>query len=294
VNETPELMRRHLMGTLRRHREAAGLTQKDAAEALDWGTSKIIRIELGTVGVTPVDLRALLELYKVTDEAEVSELVRLARSSKKPTWRTYKDVYSPASLTLFGYEGAAEVIYKYEPTFMPGLLQTEEYARALLAGMGHEEREIERMVSARLERQELLDHDPHPKLEFILGEAVVNRAVGGRGVMRRQLEWLGVLAERPGISLQVLPFSAGAHPRMGGAFTILQFADENIDDLLYLENAGGTSVSRDDPDLIADYLKDFLKLQGLASKSGEFARIIGRAVKERFMDSSRSRDIKGT
>ena len=245
------------MAALRRYREAADLTQKEAAEALDWGTSKIIRIEQGTVGITPVDLRALLELYKITDEEQVSELVRLARGSKKQSFRGYKDVYSPASLTLFGYESAAKSIYKYEPTFIPGLLQTEEYARNLLAGMGHEEREIERMVSARLERQELLDREPRPQLQFILGEAVVNRAVGGRGVMRRQLEWLKVLAERPGIFLQVLLFSAGAHPRMGGAFTILQFADENIDDLLYLESAGGTSVSRDDPDLIADYLRDF-------------------------------------
>lgn len=285
MNETPELMRRHLMAVLRRYREAADLTQEDAAGALDWGTSKIIRIEQGAVGITPVDLRALLELYKVADEEQAAELVGLARGSKKLPWREYKDVYSQASLTLFGYEGAAKTIYKYEPTFIPGLLQTEEYARNLLAGMGHEEKEIERMVSARLERQGLLDHEVRPQLRFILGEAVVNRAVGGPGVMRHQLEWLKVLAERPGNFFQVMPFSAGAHPRMGGAFTVLQFADENIDDLLYLENAGGTSVSRDDPDEIADYLKDFLTLQSMASKIGDFARNIDAVLAARFTDT---------
>jgi transcriptional regulator with XRE-family HTH domain len=277
-------MRRHLTAALRRYREAADLTQEDAAEALYWGTSKIIRIEQGSVGVTPVDLRALLELYKVTDEALVSDLVVLARDSKKLPWREYKDVYSQASLTLFGYEGAAKFIYKYEPTFIPGLLQTEDYARNLLEGLGHKEEEVDRMVSARLERQKLLDREAHPQLRFILGEAVVERAVGGRGVMRDQLQWLKELAERPGIFLQVMLFAAGAHPRMGGAFTILQFADEKIDDLLYLENAGGTSVSRDDPDLIAEYLQDFLKLQGRASKTGDFARVIDEVLAARFTD----------
>jgi transcriptional regulator with XRE-family HTH domain len=282
VSETPEVRRRRLKGTLRNDREAAGLTQKDAADALDWHVSKIIRIEQGTVGITPVDLRALLGVYGITDEHQIETLVDLARGSRKQSWREYKGIYSPASLTLFANEPVAKIIYKYEPTFIPGLLQTEEYARALLAGMGYSENEIERRVSARLERQDLLERDSRPELQFVLGEAAVSRAVGGRGVMRRQLERLKDLSKRPGISLQVLPFANGAHPRMGGAFTILEFADDSLDDLLYLENAGGESVSREDPDLIADYRRDFVTIQELATKREDFTGAIDEIITARF------------
>lgn len=274
VRETPEVMRRRLKAALRQEREASGLTQREAAAALDWSVSKIIRIEQGAVAITPIDLRALLAVYKTADEKREAELVELARGSRKQSWSEYKDVYSQASLALFGNEAAAKIIYKYEPTFVPGILQTEEYARALLAGLGHSEDEIERMVSARLERQELLDRDPRPQLEFILGEACLSRPIGGRGVMLRQLDRLKYMATRPGISLQVLPFSAGAHPRMSDAFTILQFSDENLDDLLYLENAGGESVGREDQELIARYLQDFFTLQAMASEKHAFATVI--------------------
>ncbi len=275
-------MRRRLRVALRQYRDAADLTQRAAAEALDWSVSKIIRIEQGAVGITPTDLRALLGVYGVTDAKHVDDLVELARGSRKQSWGEYRGVYSPQSLTLFANEPAAKVIYKYEPTFIPGLLQTEEYARALLAGLDRSADDIERMVSARLERQELLDQDPRPGLQFVVDEAAVSRAVGGRGVMLRQLERLKELNMRPGITLQVLPFSGGAHPRMGGAFTILQFADKNLDDLLYLENAGGESTSRDDPDLIADYNRDFLSIQDLASTSQDFAKVIDDIEAVRF------------
>jgi transcriptional regulator with XRE-family HTH domain len=281
-NEAPEVSRRRLKGALRQARETAGLTQKDAAEALDWHVSKIIRIEQGTVGITPVDLRALLAVYGITEDDVVETLVELARGSRKQSWREYKGVYSAASLALFASEPAAKIIYKYEPTFIPGLLQTEEYARAVLRGLGHSEDEIERMVSARLERQELLERDPRPDLVYVLGEAAVSRAVGGRAVMRRQLERLKELSRRPEISLQVLPFSSGAHPRMGGAFTILEFADASLDDLLYLENAGGESVSREDPELIADYRRDFIAIQEMATKTGDFAGAIDEIMAAHF------------
>jgi transcriptional regulator with XRE-family HTH domain len=282
ASETPEVTRRRLKGALRQAREAADLTQKEAADALDWHVSKIIRIEQGTVGITPVDLRALLGVYGIADHDQVEMLVELARGSRKQSWREYKGVYSPASLTLFANEPVAKVIYKYEPTFIPGLLQTEEYARALLEGMGHSQDEVDRMVSARLERQELLDRDLRPELQFILGEAAVSRAVGGRSIMRRQLELLKELSRRHGINLQVLLFSNGAHPRLGGAFTILEFADDSLDDLLYLENAGGESTSREDPDLIADYQRDFFTIQEMATKAEDFTSAIDEIIAVRF------------
>jgi transcriptional regulator with XRE-family HTH domain len=280
--ETPEVMRRRLRASLRQAREAVELTQQAAADALDWSVSKIIRIEQGAVGITPIDLRALLAVYKVTDEKQVAELVELARNSRKQSWRQYRNVYSPASLTLFANEAVAAFIYKYEPTFIPGLLQTEEYARSVLAGLGHDDEETEPMVSARLKRQELLYREHRPALQFVLGEATVTRAVGGPDVMIQQLEHLKHLSGLPGIELQILPFSAGAHPRMGGAFTILEFADPNLDDLLYLENAGGESTVRDDPDLIADYRRDFLKIQKLAIGKGDFADFIDGIIATRF------------
>jgi hypothetical protein len=154
--------------------------------------------------------------------------------------------------------------------------------------MGHSEGEIERMVSARLERQELLERNPRPELEFVLGEAAVSRAVGGRSIMRRQLDRLKELSSRPGISLQVLQFSSGAHPRMGGAFTILEFADDSLDDLLYLENAGGESVSREDPELIADYRRDFVTIQEMATKKDDFVGAIDEMTMAKFAVSSGS------
>lgn len=280
--ETPEVKRRRLKAALRHEREAAGLSQKQVSEALDWSVSKIIRIETGAVGLSATDLRALLDLYKITDEKRQAELLALARGSRKQSWSEYSDVYSVAARTLFGNEAAAKTIYKYEPTFIPGLLQTEEYARALLKGAGHSEGEIERLVKGRLERQELLDQDSQPQLEFILGEAAVSRPVGGHGVMLHQLERLKELAAHPGISLQILPFEAGAHPRMGEAFTILEFPDENLDDLVYLENADRESVSREDPELTAVYRRDFDTLQGLATPSKDFATVIDRIAAMRL------------
>lgn len=291
IVEPPEVKRRRLKGALRHDREAAGLTQKEVSDALDWSVSKVIRIEAGAVGLSATDLRALMDLYKITDETRQAQLVELARGSRKQSWSEYSDVYSVAARTLFGNEAAAKIISKYEPTFIPGLLQTEEYARALLAGVGHSEHEIERMVSGRLERQELLERDERPRLEFILGEAAVSRAVGGRGVMFRQLERLKDLNSRPGISLQVLLFDVGAHPRMGEAFTILEFTDESLDDLIYLENAGGESISREDPEIIAAYRQDFVTLQGLASPSSDFAAIIDRIAAARLsVPSTKAKD----
>lgn len=292
IVETPEVKRRQLKAALRHEREAAGFSQKQVSETLDWSVSKIIRIEAGAVGLTATDLRALMELYKITDEKRRAELLELARSSRKQSWSEYSDVYSVAARTLFGHEAAAKVIYKYEPTFIPGLLQTEEYASALLKAGGHSDKDIERMVRGRLERQELLEKPVRPELEFILGEAAVSRAVGGRRVMRNQLKRLRELASRPGISLQILLFDAGAHPRMGEAFTILEFPDENLDDLIYLENPGRESVYREDPDVIAAYRGDFDALQKLATSSDDSAMVIDGIMENRLAPSSDDTVIK--
>ena len=292
VTDTPEVKRRLLKAALRREREDAGLSQKQVSDALDWSVSKIIRIETGAVGLTVTDLRALMDQYKITDEHRRDELIELARGSRKQSWSEYSDVYDVAARTLFGYEAAAKTIYKYEPTFIPGLLQTEEYATAVLKAVGHTEHEIERMVRGRLERQELLDKGSRPELRFVIGEAAVSRVVGGHGVMHHQLERLKDLAARPQISLQILLFEAGAHPRMGEAFTVLEFPDENLDDLIYLEDAGRESVSREDPELTAAYLSDFAILQRLAIPSSDFAATIDKIAAMRLVLPSSIKVIK--
>jgi transcriptional regulator with XRE-family HTH domain len=286
MTQTPEIMRRRLRLALREAREAAGLTQKQAAEALYASLSKIIRIEQGAVAITPVDLRALLAVYQVTDKEQVEELVELAGGSKKQSWAEYREIYSPATLHLLGSEEAARTIYKYEPHFIPGLLQTEEYAEALLIGLGHSKQDVELIVRTRLERQELLDREARPDLQFILGETAISRTVGGRGVMLRQLQRIRELAAWPGISLQVLPFSAGAHPHMGGAFTILQFADENLEDLLYLEDADGERTIRNEPDVLADYYEIFARLEGMATRPGDLADTLDKIEAQRLGDTA--------
>jgi hypothetical protein len=135
-----------------------------------------------------------------------------------------------------------------------------------------------------MERQELLDREGRPDLRFIIGETALSRAVGGPDVMMHQLERVKELGKRPGISLQVLLFSAGAHPHMGGAFTILQFADENLDDLLYLEDASGERTIRDDEAVLQDYYETFAKLEGMATRPDDIADVLDKIAAQRFKD----------
>jgi transcriptional regulator with XRE-family HTH domain len=283
--QVPEISRRRLRLALREAREAAGVTQKAAAEALYSSVSKIIRIEQGDVAITPPDLQVLLALYGVTDEKRIAELVELAQRSKGRSWGDYKEVYSPASRSLFGSEAAAKTIRKYEPHFVPGLLQTPEYAEALLIGLRRSKRDVELMVRARLERQELLDREVRPELRFIIGEGAVSRAVGGRGTMRRQLDRIKELGARPGNFLQVLPFSAGEHAHIGWSFTILEF--EEMGDLLYLELPGGERTITDEPETLSDFSETFTMLESLATKPDDLSEVLDRVKAERFEETSK-------
>jgi transcriptional regulator with XRE-family HTH domain len=286
VHQTPEYMRRRLRVELKQARQAAGFTQKDVAKALEWSPSKIIRIEAGEVAVTPTDLRVLLDHYGVRDKRRIDDLIVLARASRKQPWNDYRDVYTPQSLTLFGYEPSASIIREFEPLVVPGLLQTEEYARAILVDTyGKDKETLDRVVEARLERQELLDRNPPPEMFFILDEAVIRRAVGGIGVMRRQLNQLGALGSRPNISIQIVPFTVGAHFGLRGPFTILEFPDPNDDDLLYLENTGGEVTTREDPKLTADYLQAFWDLEAQATDRRDLGAVLKEAS-DRFPEQA--------
>ncbi|HEY0641708.1 MAG TPA: helix-turn-helix transcriptional regulator [Pseudonocardiaceae bacterium] len=279
--EPVEVKKRRLRVALRQARSDAGLTQKAAADGLVWSVSKIVRIEQGTVPVAPTDVRAMLHLYRVTDEDRVEQLVELAKEAREDKgWSAFDDVISPATKELVGNEPAARVIYKYEPSVVPGLMQTQDYARALLRLLANSIDDAERLLTVRTKRQRMLEEPNRPELNFILGEAALLRPVGGPEVMREQLAHLLALATVPGINLSLLPFSAGAHRGIGSPFTVLQFDDPLLADLLYLENADRESVSREDQEEVKRHLDLFVELQDMADRAGGFEQQV-RDVLER-------------
>jgi transcriptional regulator with XRE-family HTH domain len=233
------IQRGRLTRELRRIRKDTGMTQEQAAAAMEWSLSKLIRIEGGGVSISVSDLRSLLAMYQITDESYVDELVALARAARQRSWLTaFRDVTSSQYVTFVGYEAAASIIRQFEPTLIPGQLQTEEYARAVTLEYAPDR--VDQLVEIRIRRQELLE-DPKRLFFFILDEAVIRREVGAPtnpGIMRRQLRKLLEIARQPNVTIEVVPFSAGVHSGMKGPFTVLEFPGED-EDILYLENPGG-------------------------------------------------------
>jgi transcriptional regulator with XRE-family HTH domain len=264
---SPAVQRRRLRTELRRARLQAGLTQDQVAETMEWSLSKVIRIEAGTVGVSANDLKALLALYKIADEDQVASLLALARAGRERPWQSvYRDIVSPRLLQLIEFEAAASISRNFQPLVVPGLLQTEEYARAMLRQFAGDtpDTPVDARVEVRMKRQEVLDQADPPLLFFILDEAATRRLVGGRDVMRGQLRRMAELAARPHVTIEVVPFSVGAHPGLQGPFLIEEFPDPADDDVLYLESPQGDVLSRDDPDLILHYREVFEKLRHLS------------------------------
>jgi transcriptional regulator with XRE-family HTH domain len=276
--EDPAAMRRRLRVELKRLRTAAGMTQREVADALYWSPSKIIRIESGQVGITVTDLRALASHYGLHDDVELASLIDLARNSKRQPFVEYRDVLSAETIKYFGYESSALLVRQVQPLLVPGLMQTEEYRRAVLTSYGREPKDLDRLIESTRERQELLDRETVPELFVILDEAVLRRVVGGPAVMRTQLEHLRRLSERPRISIQVLPFTVGAHEAMRGPFVHLEFPVASDPDVVYLEYGRGPSTFIDDPVVAALHQERFLELEDLASPPAKFAEYVDRAI----------------
>ncbi|MFE9607791.1 helix-turn-helix domain-containing protein [Streptomyces sp. NPDC006012] len=228
-----------LLGSqLRRLRESRGITREAAGYSIRASESKISRMELGRVSFKTRDVEDLLTLYGITDEAERESLLSLAREANVAGWwHSYSDVLPNWFPTYVGLEGAASLIRVYEVQFVHGLLQTEEYARAVVRrGMkGASVADVERRVALRLERQKYLVSESAPDLHIILDEAALRRPYGDRKVMRGQLQHLIEISERPNVRLQVVPFSLGGHSGESGAFTILSFPESDLSDVVYLE-----------------------------------------------------------
>ncbi|MFJ2239404.1 helix-turn-helix domain-containing protein [Streptomyces sp. NPDC087859] len=272
----PSLNRRKLRLALRQARERVGLTQREAAEQVEWSQSKLIRVETGTVSVSVSDLRALVTLYRITDPAEVHELEQAARGSKGASWWSkYHDVVTPQFAQYLGYESAATSLNTYHPIVIPGHLQTRAYAEALLAPRGLAPERAERVVDLRMERQErMFDGSGRPVTTFVLDEAAVRRQIGGREVLNGQLDQLLDFGTRDGITLRILPFDAGAHYSTLGSFVLLSFPDD--DDLLYLEHAAGSMTGGEDLELLARYQECFHTITELALGDIESRDLIDR------------------
>ncbi|MEW2328995.1 helix-turn-helix transcriptional regulator [Micromonospora chersina] len=234
----PTVLRMLLGAQLRRLREGAGVSRESAGWEIRSSESKISRMELGRVGFKERDVADLLTLYGVTASDDRAALLKLARDANSPGWwHRYGDVLPGWFQSYLGLEAAAALIRTYEVQFVPGLLQTPAYARAviLLGHRGAPPAEVERRVRLRMERQELLRRSDPPQLWAVLDEAALRRPVGGPEVMRRQLDALIEASAAPHVRLQIVPFDAGGHAAAGGAFSILRFGDQDLPDIVYIE-----------------------------------------------------------
>jgi transcriptional regulator with XRE-family HTH domain len=276
-------VRRMLVGArLRRLRTDNGVSREQAGEAIRASEWKIHRLENGQVGFKERDIVDLLGLYGVTDPDEVAAFVIMAREASAPGWwQPYGDVLPQWFRAYVDLESAATLIRAYEGQFVPGLLQTEEYMRAVIGGalLDDSIEEAERRVALRKKRQTLLGLPDGPRLWAVVDEAALRRSVGGPEVMRAQLERLIEATKLPNVTLQVLPFGAGAHPAMVGAFSLLRFADRQLPDVVYVEHLTN-ALYLDRRDDVEQYLQVIESLCVLAAAPGQTVEFLDRILNE--------------
>jgi transcriptional regulator with XRE-family HTH domain len=282
---SPMLLRRRVRTELRNARLKTGLTQEQVAKAMVWSLSKMIRIETAQTGISVNDLKALLSLYGITDKDQVAELVDLAQAAKRaPWWRPYQEFAPPALLQLIDFESAASAVSQFETMFIPGILQVEEYASAILEVFYDEKSSDERvaaLVDLRTKRRDLLTSENAPRFSFVLDESVIHRLAGSpSAAMNRQLRHLVDVAELPNVTLQLVPFKAGLHPGMKGPFEVVQFEDSPDESVVFVEEPRGDFIS-DNPREAQGYLDNFERIAEKAlglSDSVEFLRAAADAT----------------
>jgi hypothetical protein len=232
------VLRMMLGAQLRRFREAADITPDRAGYVIRASRSKISRMEHGRVGFKPRDITDLLTAYGVTDEKVRAGILSLARQANaQGWWAQYGDILPDWFEAYLGLEEAASLIRTYELQFVHGLFQTEAYAHAVTV-LGHAAApadEVDRRVSLRLKRQDLLTGPEPPRIWSVMDEAALRRPLGGRKVMRAQLSHLQEVADLPSVTLQVMPFHRGGHAGAGGSFTVLRFGEPDLPDVVYIE-----------------------------------------------------------
>ncbi|THV40119.1 helix-turn-helix domain-containing protein [Glycomyces buryatensis] len=259
---SPTVKRRRIAQELRRLREKTGMTRAQAAKALDMTPGNLGRLENREITARPVVVRAALALYGVTGEdAEV--LIELARgATERGWWQNYSEIMPDWFSFYVGLEEEAVMLSTYEPEIMPGLFQTDDYARAIFRLTAGDEN-VDQKVAARLHRQDILRRDDPVEISAVLNEAVLLRQVGSAPQFRAQLEHLGELAELPNIEIQILPFAAGGHPAMTGPYVLLGFPDAVDEPVVYLDNFTRGQVL-EEPEHFTEYQKAHMKLQVIA------------------------------
>jgi transcriptional regulator with XRE-family HTH domain len=274
---SPTVRRRRLGAELRRYREAAGLTIDNVADQLDCSASKISRLENGQTGASPRDVRDMLAVYGVAQPV-LEDLVEIARETRKRGWwHSYGSVLTGDYVS---FEAAAQCIRSYEAQCVPGLLQVPDYARNLIRASRPEPsiQEVEDRVQVRLARQELLTQDDPVDFWCVLDEAALLRPVGGREVMRQQLEHLVSVAELPNVRLQILPLDTGAHPGMEGSFVLFTFPEGDADTVYVTMATGG--VFQEKAEELQRYATIFEQIVDAALTPGATTALIAKMVKE--------------
>ncbi|TDD46244.1 XRE family transcriptional regulator [Kribbella antibiotica] len=235
----PTALRIILGGHLRRMRDAAGISRSDAGWEIRSSESKVSRMELGRVGFKERDVRDLLTLYGLDDSEERERLLALAREANNPGWwHRYGDVLPNWFQSYLGLESVAALIRSYELQFVPGLLQTPDYVRAVVQlgrGLTSAE-EIERRVNLRISRQEVLTRPAPVRLWAVIDEAALRRPIGGAKTIMMQIDHLIEMSQLPNVTIQVMGFAAGGHAATGGAYSILRFPDADLADVVYIEH----------------------------------------------------------
>ncbi|HEX9033233.1 MAG TPA: helix-turn-helix transcriptional regulator [Streptosporangiaceae bacterium] len=252
----PTVLRILLGAQLRRLRESKRISLEEAGGVIRASHSKVSRMETGRVGFKDRDIMDLLAFYGVTDEKECEALRSLAaRANAQGWWHDYSDVLPTWFEAYIGLEEAASQVRAYEVQFVPGLLQTGDYARAvsLLGFPNASDREIDRRVGLRLARQMILTRPEPPNIWAVLDEAVLRRPIGGAEVMRAQIRHLIELTQRPNVTVQVIPFDAGGHAAAGGPFSVLRFAEYDLPDVVYLEQLT-SALYLDKQEIVDSYL----------------------------------------
>ncbi|SFJ78391.1 Helix-turn-helix domain-containing protein [Streptosporangium canum] len=262
ADTSPTVRRRRLASELRRLRIEHGLSMQEVAERMDLTAASISRMETGRRGIRPRDLRAFLDMYGVVETGREPLLALAKEARQRGWWQNYGDVLPGEYATLIGLEAEAASTRTYQQTLVPGLLQTAEYARSVIAASrpGDAPEDVERRASVRMERQKRLTGQDPLELSVILGEGVVHQHVGTAQITADQFHHLAEANRRPNVMIQILPYRAGAHPAMTGSFTIVGFPAPSDLDVIYLENMSSGLYLEDAADVrryvtVFDYLR---------------------------------------
>jgi len=274
---SPTALRMLLGARLRRLREAKRISPEEAGYVIRGSHSKISRLETGRVSFKDRDIVDLLTLYGVSDEAQREEIRGLAsRASQPGWWHDYSDMLASWFEDYLGLEEAAVRIRTYEAQFVPGLLQTEDYASAVILLEYSNPQEIRRRVTLRIARQAILSRPDPTSLWVVLDEAVLRRTIGGGRAMRAQLKHLIDMAQQPNVTIQIMPFAAGGHAAAGGSFSVLHFAENDLPDMVYLEQLASAQYL-DKKDVVDTYIEvlDRLRVEA-ATPADSLEKLLAR------------------